>query len=94
MNRPADALTVVLRHNGVDVYAPPRCESCGAESSFQAWTHLPTLAAIQADLSSLRVESYCEHCRKPTTHDRQTAYRAREPERLAARLAELKAGAA
>lgn len=90
MSRPADALPRVIRHDGVDVYAP-WCDCCASDRETR-WVRLPTEYAGEALLGHWPQAS-CLRCERVLEPEIAEAFRAREPERLAQRLAELKAGA-
>lgn len=77
----------VISFGGVDVYAP-RCPECGDDRSTH-WEHLESGPVLTA----YGTRGHCNRHVGTIYVTATEAYRAREPERLAARLAELKAGA-
>lgn len=82
--RPAGRLPRVERLHGVDVYAP-WCANCANDKDTQ-WEYLPGVDSYGGG-----AEAICSRCNGIFHPSAQEARRAREPERLAARLAELRA---
>jgi hypothetical protein len=98
VSRPSNALPRVVRHDGVQVYAA-RCWYCESDERTE-WIELPTNMETLPDYATARAVCLGNLCAdahefgpRKLQIDRLEAWRAREPERLAARLAELKAGA-
>lgn len=84
----------VTRFKGAEVYAP-FCWWCGSDRHSE-WKDLPSLADLQKGywhVSWAHIRGYCSYCEKIIDADHEEAFRAREPERLVARLAQLQAEA-
>lgn len=82
----------VTRFNGVEVY-PPFCWSCGTDRHSE-WKDLPSLEKLHAPGHCFDfIRGYCSYCEKIIDSNHEEAFKAREPERLEARLAELRAAA-
>ena len=82
----------VIDHGGVRVYAP-KCWSCGSGeegSGHTKWLHLPTLAELSMYAMPRQPQGFCRRCDLDFFVARAEAWNAREPERLEARLAELR----
>lgn len=88
MSRPAGQLPRVILFGGVEVYAP-WCNQCGSDDRTR-WARLPPLKALTGGATLYGdYETMCERCKAPDFATHSEAFAAREPERLAARLAEL-----
>ena len=100
MTRPADVLPRVVRFDGIDVYAP-MCWHCGDDRDTE-WVELPSCETMAKEhyvtARGVCIGPMCrdahEYGPRKLSVDLQEAWHAREPERLAHRLAELQAGAA
>lgn len=79
MTRPADVLPRVITQGGERVYAP-WCDDCDSDDDTK-WI------AIDRTYS----QAWCRHCDDAFSVTSLEAFRAREPSRLEARLAELRA---
>lgn len=86
--RPVGQLPRVEVLHGVEVYAP-WCDNCGSDEHTE-WDHLPSLAGLDHRVYGGGAEGLCLRCARIIRPTGQEARRAREPERLAARLAELR----
>lgn len=87
--RPSGRLPRLIVHVGAEVYAP-WCESCRNDDQTR-WQQLPALGEVERGWSTVR--AFCSRCEKDCYVSQVDAWRAREPERLAQRLADLRARA-
>lgn len=87
----------VVLFEGIEVYAA-RCDRCWSDAH-TTWVRLPALDDLNdaSKLISVRlgehIKACCSYCKRGVYPDRTEAVSAREPERLNARLAELRAEA-
>jgi hypothetical protein len=88
--RPAGRAPKLMFFLSAEVYAP-WCEHCGSDDRTK-WLHLPALGVIERDPLAL-IQALCLRCENLCPISNVEAWQAREPERMAERLAGLRSGA-